>query len=492
MWILKTIKEEKVEDDTVIEVKSDEDTPLSENSEDDETKEKSDNQTKLEESTQRRKKMEHLRLVEPLKLDGNLSANWKRFKRNFDIFMAAAELTAKADPIKINTFLNAIGAEAVEVYDTFELEDAQKESYKDVIDAFQKFCTPKTNEVYERFVFYQRKQKESEPFDAFLIDIKRLARTCEFKEREKEMLRDQIVMGTNDKKLQTRLLEIANLTYDAAVEKCRANEATREQSQSMNSAATMSVDAIRNTQSRHTPHRSRERGYRNNNNDSQQRIGGENKSSNNTNTNQNRNESQTNNTNKSDSSGIINCKNCNLTHKERQCPAYGQICRRCSKKNHYSRCCRARNVNTLTCSDSDSCSIDNDEFYITSIEKILDSAETFDGIRSPWIEEVKVNDIDVGFKIDTGADVDVLPLSVIRKLRLENAVRPTDMKLKTYGGHRIKTYGMCSLFCSYDGVSVETKFAVVDMNVIPILGLFTSRRLNIVNMPQRETNQNKS
>lgn len=58
--------------------------------------------------------------------------------------------------------------------------------------------------MYERFVFYQRKQKEGESFDVFHVDIKRLVKNCEFGDKESEMLRDQIVMGVVDNKLQMR------------------------------------------------------------------------------------------------------------------------------------------------------------------------------------------------------------------------------------------------------------------------------------------------
>lgn len=174
------------------------------------------------------KMSEHLRQVERLKLDGNISENWRRFKRNFEIYLNASGIIGKGESTKINTFLNAIGEEAVEIFDTFTLTEEQKGSYTAVVKAFEDFCTPKKNTVYERFMFYQRKQSDGEPFDIFLMDIKRLVRSCEFGANENEMLRDQIVMGVNDKRLQIRLLEANNLTYDNTVEKCRASEATRE------------------------------------------------------------------------------------------------------------------------------------------------------------------------------------------------------------------------------------------------------------------------
>lgn len=158
---------------------------------------------------------------DPLDVNGNVSESWRRFKRNWEIFLEAADIAEKPDKIKINTLLNCVGADAVDVYDTLPLSNAERESYAEVVKALEAFCSPKKNEVYERFLFYQRKQKEGEPFDQFHIDIKRLARTCGFQERENEMLRDRIVLGVIDKRLQQRLLETRELTYDIAVEKIK-------------------------------------------------------------------------------------------------------------------------------------------------------------------------------------------------------------------------------------------------------------------------------
>ena len=36
------------------------------------------------------------------------------------------------------------------------------------------------------------------------------------------------------------------------------------------------------------------------------------------------------------------CGNCGQSHPPRQCPAYGQQCRTCSKFNHYSKVCRSK------------------------------------------------------------------------------------------------------------------------------------------------------
>lgn len=152
----------------------------------DEEKERAENNQKYAEAiekAERRNMSEYIKRVEELDLsNGNISENWRRFKRNFDIFAAAIGLDEKTDVVKINTFLNAIGPNAVEVYDTFELTQMERTTYARVIGSFEEFCKARKNTVYERYIFYQRNQRDGEPFDSYLLEIKQLVRTCEFAE----------------------------------------------------------------------------------------------------------------------------------------------------------------------------------------------------------------------------------------------------------------------------------------------------------------------
>lgn len=143
-------------------------------------------------SKPRKKMSDFIARPDKLKLTGNLAENWKRFKRSFDNFLVAAECNTKPDAVKTAIFLNTLGEEGNDVFDAFGLTAEQKAVYATVIQTFENFCKPKTNEVYERFVFYQRNQKEGEPFDTFLMEIRRLVRTCEFGEMEQTMLKYRI------------------------------------------------------------------------------------------------------------------------------------------------------------------------------------------------------------------------------------------------------------------------------------------------------------
>lgn len=452
-----------------------------------------DNDNNEERPPNRRKMSDHLNKIEKLKLDRNVAENWRRFKRNFDIYMTAGELNTKADAIKINTFLNAIGEEAVEVFDTFTLTEEQSNSYNEVIKAFEDFCKPKKNPIYERYLFYKRKQKDGEPFDAFLMDIKRLARTCAFTDRENEMLRDQIVMGIYDNKVQRRLLETSDLTYEQAVEKGRQGESTKEQSNTMSKSSEVNEIRSNDKGNRYTNHVAdshRNNKQHSNNNNNSNNKGQHNRNSN-ANTSSNKNDKraytqyrqdrrqQSQNTSNNDSRN--NCKFCNFAHKfgTKNCPAFGKTCNSCSKSNHFSSVCRLKNVSTITPhNDSDYDFDDNNEFLIETLFR--ETSETDDAYSYPWIERITIEKSSVPFKIDTGAGVDVVPLSVLKRIAPQTEINRTSITLRAFAGEVIRPIGTCSLFCSFHDLSLRVKFAVVDFDCTPILGLKSCIRFNIV------------
>lgn len=442
-----------------------------------------------------RKMSDNVNKPDKLKLEGNLSENWRRFKRNFNIYMSAAEYTEKSDAIKIAIFLNIIGGDAIEVFDTFNLSAQQRLDYNTVINSFEIFCKPKTNEVYERFVFYQRDQKEGEPFDTFLMDIRRLVRTCEFGQMEEAMLRDRIVMGVANKKLQTKLLEVTQLDYTAAVEKCRANEITNEQAMTMNKPITVheinkNFNQPKNSNNNNSNNKSNGFQKAHGSNNSKNRY--ENNSNGNRNNNKryftnnnNQNSRFTDNTNKNnDNKNSNKCKFCNLSHKPKNCPAYGKICNSCHKRNHFSSVCKSKNVQPINAIDF---SDNNSDFYVNSIKKYYDKNDRFvystssDTISS-WKENIQIKNKNVLFKIDTGSDVNIMPYELMNKYFSDCFVYNTSIILRAFGGFEIKPIGMCILRCIHNNKIKNIKFQIVDTTTIPILGLNACIDFELINM----------
>ncbi|UYV67732.1 hypothetical protein LAZ67_5001799 [Cordylochernes scorpioides] len=81
-------------------------------------------------------------------------------------------------------------------------------------------------------------------------------------------------------------------------------------------------------------------------------------------------------------------------HSKEQCPAKDAICNKCRKKGHFAKVCHTKTVQEVSSSQN---------YAFIGIVGMQENAE------DKWCEVIKVNDQPIKFKIDTGAEVSVMP-----------------------------------------------------------------------------------
>lgn len=90
-----------------------------------------------------------------------------------------------------------------------------------------------------------------ESIDSFVTTLRLRAKSCDFGDQEESLIRDRVVLGCADHRVQERLLREPDLTLQKALDICRAAEATKGQMQvlqnceSNSSSASVSVDHVR-------------------------------------------------------------------------------------------------------------------------------------------------------------------------------------------------------------------------------------------------------
>ena len=114
-----------------------------------------------------------------------------------------------------------------------------------------------------------------------------------------------------------------------------------------------------------------------------------------------------------DSEGISNggkdgknkkCKYCGRIHKPKMCPAYGQECRKCKKKNHWAICCQSKSVNEAK------------QYVIETITE--HEATNIDTCEATAI--IKIEESDIRVKLDIGAELNVMLKRVYDQLKKSN------------------------------------------------------------------------
>lgn len=380
--------------------------------------------------------MNFIRQPEELKLTGNVNENWKVFKQSFELYVLAIGLEGD-DKRKIALLLTVAGRSALDVYNTFVFTDDQKDKFDVVMAKFEEYCTPRKNETYERYVFRNRVQKESEPIEKYVTDLRLKSQSCNFGTLCDSMIRDQIVIGVLDNKVRMHLLKETDLTLEKAIRICQASESAKAQIKTFsNEGEAVEVDAVQ----RGRPGTSA--GKREPRKQPQPERG--------------------------------NCERCGLRHAPRQCPAFGKDCRKCGRKNHFAKCCSTKKKVQLVEKQSDTEDDEEMAFFVGAIEEEQTAS------KDEWIAHLDVNGTDIPLKLDTGAQVNILPITDFKRLKKKPKVRDKKINLRTYDDTPIPTKGVCRVTLTRNDQKVNALFVLVDGNRQAILGLKTCEQLGLI------------
>ena len=106
---------------------------------------------------------------------------------------------------------------------------------------------------------------------------------------------------------------------------------------------------------------------------------------------------------------------------------------------------------------------------------------------------LKVNGEDIRFKINTGAQCNVIPEHRFAKLVIKPALHKTGTKLTAYGGTRVPVKGKCQMTTKIGAKAIDAEFYVVEINEAkPLIGLQTCRDLELISINNiGELNENQ-
>ena len=96
-----------------------------------------------------------------------------------------------------------------------------------------------------------------------------------------------------------------------------------------------------------------------------------------------------------------------------------------------------------------------------------------------WKVTILLNKQKAKFKIDTGAQCNVIPKRIYRQVCKE-PLKVSTANLVTFGGHKLNTSGKAHIQCTYKGHCYDVEFEVIDQEVPNILGLNTCIEMNLV------------
>lgn len=425
--------------------------------------------------------MEFLNQPAEMVMEGDLGANWKKFKNNLDLYMKATGCVNKTEDTKCAVLLHCIGEQGRDIFNTFEI--GEENTLAAYIKKFDTYFLPKVNSSVERNKFNTRIQNQEETFDNFVKDLRKLANNCDFGTFKEELIKDRIVCGVRDKRVKERLLREPDLKLDKAIDIGRAAE-----------AAELHIKNLHNSQ-----------GQRQGESDAQVGVIRKKKMDKNHNMRWQQSQSQAGRQRHSNSwkkqegrpqererrgeqwgrqeaTGEGSCERCNFVHARNKCPAYGKKCSICGRFGHFMRCCRyTRRVNNVNVNEND---VDRNVNDSENDAYTLGTINAND--RNDWYIELELVGLEnkIKLKLDTGAQINVLPSRLLRKWnKTVSNLKYTDIKVTNYGGSRLQVKGTCLLKLLFKGKIEMVEFVVVETNddcSVPILGISTIKKLELL------------
>ena len=142
------------------------------------------------------------------------------------------------------------------------------------------------------------------------------------------------------------------------------------------------------------------------------------------------------------------CKACGLQHAQRRCPAWGKVCNKCHKKNHFAAMCRSKS-RTANEVETDEPTESDAVFSIGGTRKA----------KSRSIKTVLIEGRALSMQLDSGSDATIIPKNFWRNLG-EPKLRRCNRTLRQFDGSIIETLGsLCAV------IEVENKIACTEVIV---------------------------
>jgi len=401
----------------------------------------------------------HLRQPEELTLDSpNMAETWRRWKRKWTLYSTAIKLSTKTKIVQSSTFLDVIGPAADDlVTKSFVFaETDDKDDVTVLIAKFDEKFKEKKNITMERHRFNTRMQQPGESIDAYVTDLRAISNNCEFGTLQDGLIKDRIVVGITNNSVRAQMLQKSALTLEQAIDMCKSVEQTQAHMSTLNDQTTASMDQVRTHQT------------------------------------------------------TFLCRRCGKTHQPRSCPAFGQTCSKCGRKNHFASKCRTQQTTRNQSSeeppaasarggqrqnkgrkkkkkkkpqtqvDVESASEDDSrsDYETLFVGDLKDDTCEYD---TEWHVDLRVNGSGKHrYKIDTGAKCNVMTQKTYKGLAKRPKLMNSGVRLVSFSNHKVKPIGKCRVLVEYNKKYHTVEFQVVRGNYAEVLGLKTCMQMNLV------------
>lgn len=368
---------------------------------------------------------------------------WEEYSEMLEFFFQANEIT-DADKKKA-VLLSGVGAATYSLLRSLlcPMTPGEK-TYGELINVLKAHYNPKPSEIVQRFKFNSRTRKNGETVADYVAELKKLAQHCEYGATLSQMLRDRLVCGVNDDRMQRRLLSEVDLNFEKALSICQAMESANKNVKDLQGMLSEeTAQATRMLKGQTSVHR----------------VYSPDK--------------------KGPKKDFV-CYRCKGNHAPEECRFVNELCHKCGKRGHIKRACRSKRAGASSQKapfkghrverkekEKDRRSHLVKEEEVSDVEDASDINTIYSVSQNlpkvaPITQKLKVNGMEVEFEVDTGCGVTIISKEQYSKLWKRTDMpewRSCNMNLKTYTGEKMGVLGQVTGRVTYQ--EVEKKLAMV-------------------------------
>ena len=283
-------------------------------------------------------------------------------------------------------------------------------SFDELVKLVQTHHQPPPSITVQRFNFHSRTRREGESMSDFVAHLRQLSEHCAFGESLNDMLRDRIVCGCNDTRLQRQLLaKPSPLSFEDAFSLAQAHESAEQNAKDLQKSAVTHVHVVK-PEPKHQG----------------------------------------------------DCHRCGGKHPQHSCRFRKTVCNFCKKTGHIAKVCRTRlRQQKHTKSNRTTTSVhqvtDTAEDSTKNIEGTGASYNLFhftEGHAQPIVVTMGVSGAEIAMEVDTGASVSIISEATYNKLWSKDQapqLQPSHVNLETYTGEQLSILGVIEVTALYEG-----------------------------------------
>lgn len=363
--------------------------------------------------------------------------DWVSYAERLQEYFTANDIDS--DVKQRAVLLSACGADVYQlVRNLVAPQKPSTKTFDQIVELVQNHFCPPPSAIAQRFAFNNRVQREGETMAQFVAELRKLSQHCEFEGTLEQMIRDRIVCGIRDSRLQRRLLAETGLTFKKAFELCQTCEVAEKNAKELQTGqkqscqmAGASVMAMHSTSSS-----KKER-------------------------------------------STWKCYRCNSEqHLAKDCCFKTATCHACGKIGHIAKACRskgkahgnqqenkksfhrpAKRAHQLSAENRQDCKLD-------ALYKVQETKET------PFCVTAVVDKAEVIMEVDTGASISVMSEKTFKDTWRGSGpkLQSSHIQVKTYTGETLNILGFIDTEVEYEGQKAFLPLQIIAGNGPTLLG----------------------